>query len=109
MMRASDKSHLQLFRTFALRCSASSLRAATISSAVGPRCFRGVLVPLMSFTTCVARGDMQSAGDFWRLPLAAGVVEISRSPTRVCRGLRPVKQRGDGGMQKPASGPRRWA
>lgn len=83
------QTHLQLLKTSDLRASASCRRAATISSAVGPRCLRGVLM-----------GEA---------PLALSIREMCTGPLPAPISLleaRPARreQRGESGVQNASSG-----
>ena len=86
--------YLKLLKNSDLRFSASCFRCATISSAVGPRCFLGVLTP----PTSTLKGA-SSEGPREMVEVSDGARVVSLAAEFACA-LRALKQRGDSGAQK---------
>ena len=84
---AEKHSHLQLLNTSDLRTRASCRRAATISSAVGPKCLRGVMTGEAPLEWSVRA-------------MGTCPLPVPCSPAQA----RPRKQRGESGVQKASSG-----
>ena len=111
------RTNLQLLKTADLRWRASRRRSATISSAVGPRCFRditGALAPLVSslglnslsegpqLSVCVSAGTMTSVCVMRRC-LLPPEADATTSPPENKFACAPRKHLGDIGAQKASS------